>query len=371
MSVDFEAEGLLDGLHDPAERAERIALLHHLQHRRVTLDEMRRAAAEGRLVLLAVERALNATGGCYAPADVAAQTGLDVETIRRVRSSFGLPSPAAGECGLGDPDVEEAQHVREALALGFTEDQLVELNRHVGMAAGQAAAAMLQAAAEVALRPGEGEHELAHRLALAASQLLPMAGSIASYAVQEHLRAQLSHLAVTPEELRGGHPSELHEVTVLFADLVGFTALGQSSSPERLGDVAERFAAIAAAAARPPAMLVKTLGDGAMLVAPEPSPLLSAADALVTGARAEGADFPQLRVGLARGVALARGGDWYGAPVNLASRISDVTPPGAIVASESVKDAWPSERWEFAGAERLKGVSEPVALWRLESEPSG
>ena len=75
--------------------------------------------------------------------------------------------------------------------------------------------------------------------------------------------------------------------------------------------------------------------------------------------------------GFARGVALARGGDWYGAPVNLASRISDVTPPGAILASEDVKEAWPSERWEFAGAERLKGVSEPVRLWRLEPKPPG
>ena len=229
---------------------------------------------------------------------------------------------------------------------------------------------MLQAAGEAVLRPGEGEHELAHRLALAAAQLLPMAGSIASYAVQEHLRAQLSRMAITPAELRAGHPSDLHEVTVLFADLVGFTALGQSSGPERLGDVAERLAAIAAAVADPPVTLVKTLGDGAMLVAPEPGALLAAADALLTAADAEGAGFPRLRGGLAHGVALARGGDWFGEPVNLASRICDVAPPGAILASANVKDACPSARWAFAGAERLKGIPEPVELWRLELTPA-
>src|SRR5664279_267293 len=75
VPVDFEAEGLLDDLHDPCERAERIALLHHLLQRGVPLEDLRRAAAEGRLVLLAVERALDATGeAVWAPTDVAAQT---------------------------------------------------------------------------------------------------------------------------------------------------------------------------------------------------------------------------------------------------------------------------------------------------------
>jgi hypothetical protein len=49
--------------------------LHHLQHRDVPLDDLRRAAAEGRLVLLAVERALAATGEADPPAAVAAWTG--------------------------------------------------------------------------------------------------------------------------------------------------------------------------------------------------------------------------------------------------------------------------------------------------------
>ena len=345
MPVDFEAEGLLEDLHDPRERAERIALLQHLLHRGVPLEELRRAAEEGRLVLLAVERALDATGAEYTPTDVAARTGLDVEAVRRLRASFGLAILAPDARGLGDSDVEEARHAQQALALGFTEEQLLRLNREVGMAADRVAAAMLEAAAEAVLRPGAGEHELAHRLALAAAQLVPMAGSIASYAVQEHLRAQLSHTAITPAELRAGHPTQLHQATVLFADLVGFTALGQSFGPQALGDVA-------------------------MFVSREPDALLVAAVALLTAAKAEGSGFPGLRAGVARGVALSRGGDWFGEPVNLASRICEVAPPGAILASANVKEACPSERWVFAGSERLKGIPEPVELWRLELAPA-
>ena len=370
MPIDFEAEGLLDDLQDPRERAERIALVDHLLHRGVPLEDLRGAAAEGRLVMLAVERALDTTGGGYTPADVADRTGLDVEAVRRLRASFGLAVPAADDRTLGEPDVQEARHAQDALEMGFTEEQLLRLNRDIGLAAAQAAAAMLQAAGKAALRPGEGEHELAHRLALAAAQLLPMAGSIASYAVQEHLRAQLSRTAISPAELRAGSPSDLHEITVLFADLVGFTALGHDSGPERLGDVAERLAAMAVAVAEPPVTLVKTIGDAAMLVAPEPGTLLAAGDALLTAARTEGAGFPQLRGGVAHGVALARGGDWYGEPVNLASRICEVAPPGAILAPADVKDACPTARWACADAARLKGIPQPVPLWRLEIAPA-
>jgi adenylate cyclase len=367
MPIDLEAEGLLDDLLDPRERAERITLVQHLLRRGVPLEDLRRAAVQGRLVMLAVERALDATGEAYTLTEVAARTRLDTEAVRRLRASFGLAVPAADEPVLGHADIEEARHLREALELGFTEEHLLRLNRDVGIAAASVAAAMLQVAGRAILRPGEGEHELSHRLALAASQLLPLAGAIASYAVQEHLRAQLRRTAITPAEIRAGRPSDLREVTVLFVDLVGFTALGQSSGPERLGNVAERLAAIAATVADPPVTLVKTIGDAAMFVAPEPGPLLDAAVALVAAADAEDGGFPRLRGGIAQGVALARGGDRYGEPVNLASRICDVAPAGAILAPANLKDACPSARWGFAGAERLKGVPEPVELWRFEA----
>ena len=70
------------------------------------------------------------------------------------------------------------------------------------------------------------------------------------------------------------------------------------------------------------------IGDAAMLVGPEPGPVVEAALGLVEAAEAEGEDFPLLRAGVASGQALPRGGDWYGRPVNLASRITGDRPPG-------------------------------------------
>jgi adenylate cyclase len=55
--IDFAAEGLLDGL-EGKDRAAREELLRGLLERGCTLDELKTAVAEDRLVLLPVERVL-------------------------------------------------------------------------------------------------------------------------------------------------------------------------------------------------------------------------------------------------------------------------------------------------------------------------
>ena len=44
-------------------------------------------------------------------------------------------------------------------------------------------------------------------------------------------------------------------------------------------------------------------------------------------------EFPQLRAGVAAGLAVSREGDWYGPPVNLASRVTGVARPGSVLAT--------------------------------------
>jgi adenylate cyclase len=111
--------------------------------------------------------------------------------------------------------------------------------------------------------------------------------------------------------------------------------------------------------------LVKLIGDAAMFVGPEPEPVVEAALELVEAAGAEGEDFPLLRAGIASGEALPRGGDWYGRPVNLASRITAIARPDSVLAEAAVQDALAREyAWSFAGSRRLKGIDGSVKLWR-------
>jgi adenylate cyclase len=111
------------------------------------------------------------------------------------------------------------------------------------------------------------------------------------------------------------------------------------------------------------------IGDAAMLVAPEPDPVLAAALELVEAADARGERFPQLRAGVACGEAIGRGGDWYGHPVNLASRITAVAYPGSVLATNEVREAADGDyRWSEAGLKRFKGIEGRVGLNRVRRD---
>ena len=137
-------------------------------------------------------------------------------------------------------------------------------------------------------------------------------------------------------------------------------------APDELGRLAVRLETLATDVVEPPVRLVKTIGDAAMLASPEPEPLLAAGLALIGLADAEGEEFPQLRAGAAWGPALLRAGDWFGRPVNLASRITAVARPGSLLAKAACAHS-AAERfsYSFAGERRLKGIREPVELFRV------
>ncbi len=180
-----------------------------------------------------------------------------------------------------------------------------------------------------------------------------------------HLREQIRHDAFGQAELSSGRAAERDDVTVCFVDMVDFTHLGETLDPEALGSVTGRLGELAAAAIEPPVRLVKLIGDAAMFVGPEPRPVVEAGLQLVEEAADEGDEFPLLRAGLARGEALPRGGDWYGRPVNLASRITAIARPDSVLTDAAVHDALEdSYDWSFAGPRRLKGIDGSVKLWR-------
>ena len=86
----------------------------------------------------------------------------------------------------------------------------------------------------------------------------------------------------------------------------------------------------------------------------------------------EGEDFPLLRAGLSWGPALQRAGDWYGQPVNLASRITDFARPASVVADQAIRDAAEGDyAWSFAGNRRLKGIKGEVPLSRVRRPEVG
>jgi adenylate cyclase len=193
-----------------------------------------------------------------------------------------------------------------------------------------------------------------------------------NYVFNLHMREGIRADVVTATERSTGRIPGSKEVSVAFADLVGFTKLGENLEPEDIGGVANELADMAQDVAKGPVKLVKTIGDAAMLVSEkEPEALVDAVIELVARADEAREGFPQLRAGVACGAALNRAGDWYGRPVNIASRVTSVARPGSVLVHgdlrENVKDQF---RWSFAGNRKLKGVKGEQALYRAR-RPNG
>jgi adenylate cyclase len=223
------------------------------------------------------------------------------------------------------------------------------------------------------LRPGDTEHDVAVRYAEASRELRPVLSASLDHILGIHLRELVRQAAVGAAELESGSLLGSVEIAVSFADLVGFTKLGERVAADELGSVADRLSELAGEVAAAPVRLVKTIGDAAMLVSRETAPLLDATLALVERADREGEGFPQLRAGVAAGAAIGRGGDWYGRPVNLASRITGFARPGSVVATREVRDAaGDAYSWSRVGKRRFKGVRGEVSLYRARRpEPEG
>jgi adenylate cyclase len=285
---------------------------------------------------------------------------------------MGVARPGPDEREFTDADVAAAQRIKAARDAGIPDDEQLEIIRVMSRGMANIATAVTRVFGRTFLQPGDTEHDLALRYAEASKALNPVISESLLHVFNIHLREEVRQAAVSQEEIETGSLPAAQDMTICFADLVGFTRLGERIEPDELGAIAGRLASLATEVAEPPVRLVKTIGDAAMLVAPEPDPLLEAALNLVDAANSEG-EFPPLHAGVARGQALGRGGDWYGRPVNLASRITSFARPSSVVATREVRDAANGDwRWSNAGERRFKGVKGQVAVYRVrrgEPEP--
>jgi len=363
-AVDFEREGLLDGLAGH-ERAERAGLLQELFDSGVPMEELRRHVAQGTLIFLTARPVISGTER-FTAAEVAGLAGVDVGFLLAARRAMGLPVPGPDERSYIAADIEAVRTAALAREAGISEEEMLEVIRTVGQGLSRSAEAMRALALRLVLEPGIGERTLAQRYADAAADLGPLVSPLIVSLLTVHLLEVTESEGLSGADRSAGRLAGSSEVTVCFVDLVGFTRLGQLLSPHELSRLALRLEELVSEVSEPPVRLVKTIGDAAMMSSPEPAPLIDAALALIDLAEAQGEDFPALRAGVAAGPALSRAGDWFGAPVNLASRITQIARPGSVLTEGQVRAAArDSHRFSYAGEHRLHGVHEPVALYRV------
>jgi adenylate cyclase len=365
--MDFASQGLLDGL-EGEQREARQQLLSRLAQDGFGLEELTRAVKEDRLALLLVDRVL---GGTHTAREIEQDTGLPAAMMIRIRRLHGLPEVDADDRAFSDADIEAARSTKLFLDAGFDEQRINEITRVLGEGMSRLSATITAAFVETFLKKGDSEAEVGLRFASLAEQLTPATAPILLAGFQAHLRDSVKRGMLGRAQLESGDVAGAQDVTVCFADLVGFTHLGAQIDVSELGTVASRLAELAASVTEPPVRLIKTIGDAAMFVSPEPGPLVEVALELVAGFDQE--QLPSLRAGVAVGPAVIRAGDYYGHSVNLASRVTGIARPGSVLCTHEVRDAAADDfDWSPAGRHRLKGLGGPTPLFRARpATPAG
>jgi len=368
-SIDaIETSGLLDGLEGQV-RAERAELIEWLLGEGFTVEHIR---SEFTPMLMPAGRIVGDDGVYVSTRQICEETGIDLELLEAMQRALGLPR-------VDDPDApvhlradaEAAARARVFVDAGFTREQVIAVARVLGQGMAQTAEVMRQVVLEAVIEPGATELELAKAYGELVQRVSPLLGPMAEDVLRLQLRHGLETEAVSVAERAAGKLPGAREVTVCFADLVGFTRLGEAVAPEELESLANLLSALARDVAAPPVHFIKTIGDAVMFVSTDAAALLAAALELLAVAEKE--DIPQLRVGLAAGSAVRRAGDWFGSPVNLASRVTAATRPGSVLVAESAREAIgdPDDvTWSFAGGRHLKGIKGEVKLFRARTAGS-
>ena len=321
--------------------------------------------ADGRLATLAVESALGGAGR-YSLTYVAKSAALDPRFLRSVRQATGRPNPAPRERVFNDEDVEFARLLRRFLEAGLPREELLEACRVLGQGMASSADAVRRLVANALLQPGDSEYTLGLRYAEAVDQMGPLVPRVLDHQFRAHLRDGIRRELASGAEREAGTLAQTSDVAIAFADLVGYTRLGEKLPAESLGQIAGRLSELAVRATVRPVRLVKMIGDAAMFMSPEVPALVATVAALVQSIDAEGPQFPSIRVGVTYGPATTRGGDWFGTTVNTASRITDLAKPGLIIGTDAVVEASPGYAWKRKRRRALKGVEGRVRLFALE-----
>jgi class 3 adenylate cyclase len=173
------------------------------------------------------------------------------------------------------------------------------------------------------------------------------------------------------EVLAEGVELAIRSLTIVFSDVVDSTKMyGETGDARAFRRVHDHFEALREVIALQRGAIVKTVGDAVMAVFVDPR------DAVLAALRFGAVVEPlRLRVGMHRGPCIAVRAndrlDYFGATVNLASRVGHAAHPGEVLLTAAVADdARVAEI--LPGGERgtltLRGIAEPVEVVRIAAQ---
>lgn len=370
----WQVQGLLGAVGPdgrlPVDAARRVRFVRLCLDHGVDIDALAGWARSGELDRHLALLAPASSGATYDLGAAARRLEIDAPALERICRAIGFGSES-----FDDDDLAGLSLFKRARDAGFPEEALVQLVRVVK---------------DAMERVANTEAHLFHfyvRRALQAQGLTGEALQQAVWSVGEatagldapalhyfHRRAlrtaieRTTILEIAEHGLgrpRDEPPGQV-EVTVVFVDLSGFTALTEAMGDLKTAEVLDRFSALVRQAVTASnGEVVKQIGDAFLLVFREPRDAVACALDIEERATAAPA-FPAVRAGMHHGPVLYREGDYVGATVNLAARVVAEADRHQILVTDAVRRAV-----HTAGnvdlvrlpKRTVKGVSEEIVLY--------
>ncbi|HRK48555.1 MAG TPA: adenylate/guanylate cyclase domain-containing protein, partial [Nocardioides sp.] len=312
-------------------------------------------------------------------AELAAETGVDLERARRLWRALGFPEHG-GATAFTRSDAEALSTLLGVVDSGLIDfDLAVHLTRAVGQTMARLSdwevSALLTRVLELAgaeVDAGATEDE-SDRLAVGLRMIEEFSEpfeELLIYVWRRHLAA-----AVARVEALGAREEDLHttRLTVGFADIVQFTALSNQLSEDRIGDLVELFEARCAdVVAAQRGRVIKSIGDSVLFVHDDPIAAYEIAEGIITVIGRD-SRMPDVRVGLASGLVVLRLGDVFGPPVNLAARLTAVARRNRVIVDNETAGLLPADQYrecldavltrDGGAALQYRPMHEPLRAW--------
>jgi adenylate cyclase len=333
-----------------------------------SLAEIKRATEEGRLAFGFLEDLFPSDQQRLTIEQAARDSGLETGLVKRLVNNLGV-SPEHSAT-ISDDEVQLLRYVAAVLDTGFPLIALLQLVRVYGQAMARVADAEVRLfhlyVHEPLMRSGSTGVATAEQMLALSREVLPLAGPVLDQVHQHylqhfieqdvvgHMEADLSGSSVDLGRMR---------VAIAFADLTGYTRLTEEEGELTALDAVERFVEAVENTLPEEARVIKTIGDEAMIVGPDPAALT---DWAVGFQRLHGGR-PLPRIAIHYGVALFREGDYYGRDVNIASRVAARAAGGEVLVTRPVVQYLdpPAQHLEYEriAEVKLKGFTEPTEIF--------
>ncbi|MCW2795039.1 MAG: adenylyl cyclase class-3/4/guanylyl cyclase [Nocardioides sp.] len=246
---------------------------------------------------------------------------------------LGFPHAAPDDVAFTPADVEALRLSQDLMDLGILgTDSQSALVRTWGRSFARLAEWETSLLTDIALKSGA---DPATELADLAERVLPRVDSLQSYIWRRHLASAASRMLAVESV---GSP--ISHLAVCFVDIVGYTSHSKTLAEAELVEWIEHFEDTASRLVTDgDGRIIKNIGDEVLFVADD----ASAAAEIALEMTRRGADdddlFPSVRAGLAYGEVVSRLGDVFGPTVNIASRLTSIARPGAVLVDRGAYEA--------------------------------